>query len=142
MSPEQVMGDEELDARSDLFSLGVVLAEMLLGRRLFSGKGEFEVLTRMYEADVGILDEESSQLNPVLVSLLKKALQRDRADRFQSAEEFLAALTQAAESLGVVLDEPSLVPWLFNLGVLPSQSGTYALQIDPLPARQDKPNES
>jgi eukaryotic-like serine/threonine-protein kinase len=142
MSPEQVMGDEELDARSDLFSLGVVLAEMLLGRRLFSGKGEFEVLTRMYEADVRILHEESSKLSPVLVTLLEKALQRDRADRFQSAEEFLAALTQAAESLGIVLDEPSLVPWLFQLEVIPSQSGTYSFQIDPLPARKDKPNES
>jgi serine/threonine protein kinase len=142
MSPEQVMGDEELDARSDLFSLGVVLAEMLLGRRLFSGKGEFEVLTRMYEADVGILDAESSRLSPVLVSLLKKALQRDRADRFQSAEEFLAALTQAAESLSVVLDEPSFVPWLFQLGVLPSQSGTYSLQIDPIPVPHDKPKQS
>lgn len=141
MSPEQVMGDEALDARSDLFSLGVVLAEMLLGRRLFSGKGEFEVLTRMYEADVGVLDDESSRLNPVLVKLLKKALQRDRNDRFQSAEEFLDALLEAADTMRLAVDEASLVPWLFQLGVLPSQSGTYALQIEPVAARQDKPKE-
>jgi eukaryotic-like serine/threonine-protein kinase len=141
MSPEQVMGDEELDARSDLFSLGVVLTEMLLGRRLFSGKGEFEVLTRMYEADVAVLDHESSRLSSVLLPLLKKALQRDRADRFQSAEEFLEALTRAAETMGIVLDEPSLVPWLFQLGVLPSQSGTYSLQIDSVPASRDEPKE-
>jgi serine/threonine-protein kinase len=131
MSPEQVMGDEELDARSDLFSLGVVLAEMLLGRRLFSGKGEFEVLTRMYEADIAVLDEESSRVEPALLPLLKRALQRNKSARFQSASEFLAALTAAAEGLGIVLEEPALVPWLFQLGVMPSQSGTYALQIDP-----------
>jgi serine/threonine-protein kinase len=131
MSPEQVMGDEELDARSDLFSLGVVLAEMLIGRRLFSGKGEFEVLTRMYEADIAVLEEESASIEPALVALLKKALQRDRNKRFQSATEFSAALATVARDLGVVLDERSLVPWLFQLGVMPSQSGTYSLQIDP-----------
>jgi serine/threonine-protein kinase len=131
MSPEQVMGDEELDARSDLFSLGVVLAEMLIGRRLFSGKGEFEVLTRMYEADIAVLEEESASIEPALVELLRKALQRDRSKRFQSAPEFLAALSAVAEQLHVVLDERSLVPWLFQLGVMPSQSGTYSLQIDP-----------
>ena len=131
MSPEQVMGDEQLDARSDLFSLGVVLAEMLIGRRLFSGKGEFEVLTRMYEADIAVLEEESSSIEPALVALLKKALQRDRSKRFQSAAELSAALGAVAADLGVVLDERSLVPWLFQLGVMPSQSGTYSLQIDP-----------
>jgi len=131
MSPEQVMGDEELDARSDLFSLGVVLAEMLLGKRLFSGKGEFEVLTRMYEADIAILHESSSGVNPALLPLLQKALQRDRALRFQSVADFSTALRHAADSMGLVLDEPAIVPWLFQLGVLPSQSGTYSLQIDP-----------
>jgi serine/threonine-protein kinase len=141
MSPEQVMGDDALDARSDLYSLGVVLAEMLLGRRLFSGKGEFEVLTRMYEADIAVLDHESSRLSPVLLPVLKKALQRDRSSRFQSADEFLSALTLAAEKMGIVLDEPELVPWLFQLGVLPSQSGTYALQIDPLESQREKPQK-
>jgi eukaryotic-like serine/threonine-protein kinase len=131
MSPEQVMGHDELDARSDLFSLGVVLAEMLLGRRLFSGKGEFEVLTRMYEADIAVLEEESSRLEPALLALLKKALHRDRSGRFQSASEFLVAVASVGRELDIVLDEPSLVPWLFQLGVMPSQSGTYSLQIDP-----------
>jgi eukaryotic-like serine/threonine-protein kinase len=137
MSPEQVMGDEELDARSDIFSLGVVFAEMLLGRRLFSGKGEFEVLTRMYEANIAVLDDESSRINPILLPVLKRALQRDRAGRFQNAAEFHTALAGAAERMGIVLDEPSLVPWLFQTGVLPSQSGTYQLQIDP--AQMDPP---
>jgi eukaryotic-like serine/threonine-protein kinase len=139
MSPEQVMGDEELDSRSDLFSLGVVLAEMLLGHRLFAGKGEFEVMTRMYEADIAVLDHESSRLNPVLLPILKKALQRDRRGRFQNATEFLAALTRAADSMNIVLDEPALVPWLFQTGAMPSQSGTYQLQIDPNPNQGEKP---
>jgi serine/threonine protein kinase len=131
MSPEQVMGDEELDARSDLFSLGVVLAEMLLGRRLFSGKGEFEVLTRMYEADLAVLDEEASSLEPALLKLLKKALQRDREGRFQTATEFLTAISKVAQELGVQLEEATLVPWLYEVKAIPSQSGMYPVQIDP-----------
>jgi serine/threonine protein kinase len=140
MSPEQVVGDEALDVRSDLFSLGVVLAEMLLGRRLFSGKGEFEVLTRMYEADIAILDHESSRVHPEILPVLKKALQRDREARFANAGEFLLALMRAADRLGIVLDDGALVPWLFQLGVLPSQSGTYALQLD-AQAEQRKPGK-
>jgi serine/threonine-protein kinase len=139
MSPEQVMGDEELDGRSDVFSLGVVIAEMLLGRRLFSGKGEFEVLTRMYEADIAVLDQEASRLSPELLPVLKKALQRDRTLRFANAAEFLAALTQAAENLALTLDDSALVPWLFQLGVLPQQSGLYALQIEALEDQREKP---
>jgi hypothetical protein len=50
-------------------------------------------------------------------------------------------LTLAAEKMGIVLDEPELVPWLFQLGVLPSQSGTYALQIDPLQSQREKPQK-
>jgi serine/threonine-protein kinase len=142
MSPEQVMGDEELDARSDLFSLGVVLAEMLLGRRLFSGKGEFEVLTRMYEADLAVLDEEASRLEPALLALLKKALQRDRARRFQTAEEFSRAICDVAQDIGVALDEPSLVPWLYQVGAIPAQSGTYSFQLDVAqPNQQEKPSK-
>jgi eukaryotic-like serine/threonine-protein kinase len=142
MSPEQVLGQDELDARSDIFSLGVVLAEMLLGRRLFYGKGEFEVLTRMYEADIAVLEEESARLEPALLVLLKKALHRERSGRFQSAAEFLTALSDVAAELDITLDEPSLVPWLFQLGVMPSQSGTYALQLDPTPAnRRENPSK-
>ncbi|MEY4549667.1 MAG: hypothetical protein RL685_5862 [Pseudomonadota bacterium] len=140
MSPEQVMGDEELDGRSDVFSLGVVLTEMLLGRRLFSGKGEFEVLTRMYEADIAVLDQESSRLSPVLLPLLKKALQRDRKKRFANATEFQAALQQTAHDLGIILDEPTLAPWLCQLNVIPSQSGTHTLQIDALQQQRNKPS--
>jgi serine/threonine-protein kinase len=131
MSPEQVMGDVELDCRSDLFSLGVVLAEMLLGQRLFAGNGEFEMLTRMYEADIGIVEDESSGIHPELLPLLRKALRQDRNERFQTAEEFLVEVMGAADRLGLDLDEPVLAPWMLNLGLIPSQSGTFELKLDP-----------
>lgn len=134
MSPEQVVGDQALDGRSDLFSLGVVLAEMLMGKRLFAGSGEFEMLTRMYEADVRMLDDESVGIDPALLPIVKRALEQDRRKRFQSASEFRVALEGARQQLGFADDEPSLVSWLLTLGLVPSQSGTYALKLDPTPA--------
>jgi eukaryotic-like serine/threonine-protein kinase len=131
MSPEQVAGDDEIDGKSDLFSLGVVLCEMLLGQRLFSGKGEYEVLTRMYEADLSVLDEQAASIPPQLLPVLRKALARDCRERFQTAQEFSRALAGAALSMGIVLDDAALLPWLFKLGVLPSQSGTFELKLDP-----------
>jgi hypothetical protein len=92
------------------------------------------MLTRMYEADVRVLDDESVGIDPVLLPLVKRALEQDRRKRFQSASEFRRALEDARRELGLANEEPSLVSWLLTLGLVPSQSGTYALKLDATPA--------
>jgi hypothetical protein len=73
---------------------------------------------------------------------LKKALQRDRESRFQTAAEFFEAITQVAQELGVLLDESTLVPWLYEVKAIPSQSGMYPVQIDPAQANPlEKPHK-
>jgi serine/threonine protein kinase len=91
MSPEQVRG-ERVDARSDLYSTGVTLYEILTGRRPFDGKTEYEVMT-------GHLREEPKrpvELNPSIPNnvsqTILRAMAKDAARRFQTAAEFLAAL--------------------------------------------------
>jgi tetratricopeptide (TPR) repeat protein/predicted Ser/Thr protein kinase len=91
MSPEQARG-EELDARTDLFSLGVVLYEMATGHRLFQGDDPVVV---HYE----LLNREPSpaaHLNPTLPSeadrIITKALEKDRNLRYQTADDMLADL--------------------------------------------------
>ncbi|HYQ40602.1 MAG TPA: protein kinase [Polyangiaceae bacterium] len=124
MSPEQVMGSD-VDPRSDLFTVGIILAEMLLARPLFSGQNEFEILTSIYEANLGVLDRHSSELAPIVEVTLRKALARDPAFRFQNAVEFASALREIARELDLHLGDSEIVPWLSALGILPSRSGTH-----------------
>lgn len=124
MSPEQVVG-AELDARSDLFTVGIVLAEMLLCRPLFPGRNELDILSRIFEADLRVLERFGTHLPVELRSALTRALAREPNARFQSAREFADAIRAVARRSGVGLTEADLAPWLLGLGVLtPSRSGT------------------
>jgi len=124
MSPEQVMGTD-VDPRSDLFTVGIILAEMLLARPLFSGQNEFEILTNIYEANLSVLDRHAAELAPILCDTLRQALSRDPAQRFQSAVQFAGALREVARELDLNLGDSEIVPWLSALGILPSRSGTH-----------------
>ncbi|MEI9951356.1 MAG: protein kinase [Pseudomonadota bacterium] len=123
MSPEQVMGTD-VDRRSDLFTVGIILAEMLLTRPLFSGQNEFEILTNIYEANLGVLDRHSTELTDGVLELLRKALAREPDQRFQNAVEFASALREVAHGLELQMGDSELAPWLSSLGILPSRSGT------------------
>jgi serine/threonine protein kinase len=124
MSPEQVMGTD-VDPRSDLFTVGIILAEMLLARPLFSGQNEFEILTNIYEANLSVLDRHAADLPTSLQSTLRKALSREPSQRFQNAAEFATELREIARELGITLGDAEIVPWLSALGILPSRSGTH-----------------
>ena len=124
MSPEQVMGTD-VDRRSDLFTVGIIVAEMLLARPLFSGQNEFEILTNIYEANLGTLDRHAAELPPELSAILRKALSRDPDQRFQNALEFAAAVRDVARALDLSLGDAAIVPWLSSLGILPSRSGIH-----------------
>lgn len=123
MSPEQVIGGE-VDARSDLFTLGIVLAEMLLARPLFPGRNELDVLSRIYDGDLGVLERHGAGLPQVLHDLLQRALARDPRDRFTGAREFRAEVHGAMNRLGLAPNDTVLLPWLHEAHVLPNQSGT------------------
>lgn len=88
MSPEQVDG-KPLDARSDLFSIGIMLYEMLTGRRLFKARNKDETLDRVRRAEVPSPRTFRPEISEDLEWLLLKALARSPEERFQSAAELL-----------------------------------------------------
>jgi len=92
MSPEQVIGDP-LDSRSDLFSAGVVLAELLMGRRLFAAPNELDVLLMVRDAKLDRLDRFGAHIPEDMRELVGQALRKDRNARFPSAAAFRNALS-------------------------------------------------
>ncbi|WP_428262007.1 serine/threonine protein kinase [Haliangium sp.] len=91
MSPEQVV-DEVIDARSDLFSVGIVLAELLTGRRLFAAASELDVLLMVRDASLERLDRYGRHIGGDLDRILRKALKKRPDERFENAADFREAL--------------------------------------------------
>lgn len=109
LSPEQARG-EAVDARSDLYSAGCLLYEMLTGRPPFIGDSPVSVAYQ----HVREIPEPASSLNPevsaALDSVLMKALQKNRADRFQDAAAFRRALRAARSGVPVTAPSASEAP--------------------------------
>ena len=84
MSPEQVSGGE-IDARSDLFSVGILLAEMVMARRLFTSTNDLDILLMVRDARLDRLHKYASEFPVELRVLTTRALQRRPEDRWQSA---------------------------------------------------------
>jgi hypothetical protein len=91
MSPEQI-DNQAVDGRSDLFSLGILLWEVLTGRRLFKGKNKDETLTRVKRAEVPSPRLYRAQISEELEGVILKSLARQSSQRYQSAAEMLDAI--------------------------------------------------
>ncbi len=93
MSPEQVSGGD-VDARSDLFSIGILLAEMVMARRLFTSTNDLDILLMVRDARLDRLHKYASEFPVELRVLTVRALQRRPEDRWQSAAQFRDALDE------------------------------------------------
>lgn len=92
LSPEAASGTP-VDARADIFSLGIVLWEMLAGRRLFLGETDYATVKLIQQANIPRLSSLNSHVDEAFDEILNKALTRNPVDRYQSAREFGQALT-------------------------------------------------
>jgi serine/threonine-protein kinase len=105
MSPEQCLG-EPVDGRADLFSTGVLLFELLAGRRAYDGRSQIEVTRKIVDGAPPILPDSVLAAAPGLAQVIARSLARNREERFAGAEamaEALRAALQAPPEDGTVL---------------------------------------
>jgi eukaryotic-like serine/threonine-protein kinase len=98
MSPEQIEA-KELDGRSDIFSLGAVLYEMLTGHRAFQGKSQLSVASAILEKEPAPLNTIKPLTPPALDHTIRRCLAKDPEQRWQTARDIHLELTWIAESL-------------------------------------------
>jgi serine/threonine-protein kinase len=94
MSPQQARG-EPIDARSDLWSLGVVLYEMIAGSRPFNRRNSAPILEQIFHSDPEPLSAYRQEIPAALSRIVKRLLQRDPMKRFESAEQLIDDLQSA-----------------------------------------------
>ena len=114
MAPEQVRG-QEVDARTDLFAVGAVLYEMLCGARAFHGDTAADTITAILKEDPPDLAARRADLSPALDRIVQHCLEKNPAERFQSARDVafaLEALSGTHVSSAPIAAVPATRRWL------------------------------
>ena len=114
MSPEQAQG-LPLDARSDIFSLGVMLFELCTGKRLFKGSDERETLQRIVQGQYPRPSQINPHLSPRLEGIIERALMVDRGERYPAARDMLAELESYIRDERLAVSALSLGEWMQSL---------------------------
>jgi len=97
MSPEQVRG-QDVDHRSDIFSFGMILYEMLSGRRAFSGASAADVMSAILKEEPPDLSEANGKISPALDKIVRRCLEKKPERRFQSTSDLGFALEALSTS--------------------------------------------
>jgi len=137
MSPEQVLG-REVDARTDVFSLGICMWELLTGQRLFSGANELVVLEKikgqMTVPPSTLLASGAGNLPPELDRIILKALAKDPAQRYRAAKELFRDLNIFCETQDFVATRGEIAQYMRR--TFPEASGRDVAPRQPGPSLQ------
>src|SRR3954466_9925889 len=123
LSPEQAQG-QRVDARSDLYSIGIILFELLTSRVPFTGESAVSIALKHVSEPAPSVASLRPDVHPALDAIVARALVKDPAGRFQSAEEFVLALDEARRAIA------SGVPGEHTAGFVP---------VGPPPVNGDAP---
>jgi TonB family protein len=142
MSPEQAWG-RTIDRRSDIFALATVLFEMLTNRKLFTGDNELSILEQVREARVQAPSAFNDEVTPEIDKVVLKALQKDPANRYQTAGEMARDLDAILYSFKPTPTSADLAIYMHRISTAePEPFDSAATMIDtplPMPASAPPP---
>jgi len=124
MSPEQAIGELELDQRSDLFSVGVVLYEMLTGHHPFRVDNDMETVERVRAGEYVPVSQHNTDVPFTLETIVDRALRVDRSERYPSATAFKEALDKFFHDAGFIFTHATLASYVRSLYPESSPRGT------------------
>lgn len=107
ISPEQARGEHDLDAGTDIYSLGVVIYEMVVGRVPFNADTPFSIIHDHIYTPLPLPSSVNPNVPAAVERVLLKALAKDRADRFNTVDDLVGAFTQAVEPSGPSEAQPA-----------------------------------
>ena len=113
MAPEHLNG-EPVDIRSDLYAAGILLWELLSGRRLFKSNDEADTLKRAKAAEVPPLEDRGFSEFDRLNAIVTKALQKNPDDRYQSGREFIDAIDEYMHDVGLIVSSIKFSEFLMD----------------------------
>jgi TonB family protein len=132
MSPEQAWG-KTVDARSDIFSLGAILFEMLTGERLFPGDSEMSILEAVRDGRTRTARSVLPSVPPEVDEIVLKALAEDAANRYQSASEMQARIEGVLYGLKPMPSHTDLAAYMHRLLSSEAAPGSLGAGIPDLP---------
>ncbi len=144
MSPEQAWG-KDLDHRSDIFSLGLVLYEMIVGRKAFSGDSELSILEQVRSPKLVPPREVDPTIPSEVEQILLKALKEKREERYQSAADMAKDLEAAMRAFEPAPSAASLGAFLCDLqgrerpALATETAATVKLPVSPPPPKPPEP---
>lgn len=148
MSPEQASG-KTIDHRSDIFSTGILLYEMVTGKQMFTGADTLQVLAKVSKAEFEPPEVAQSGLPPKIYDILHKALRKDSEDRYPSCGEMLADLEECMFQLNMRPTTRGLSRYMKELfreeialeGEAMKEAVCVATEEEPPPKKTEKPVE-
>jgi serine/threonine-protein kinase len=111
MSPEHARG-EPLDARADVFAAGIILWELLVGHRLYKSKSDVTLLVQAQRAAIPPIPDKGLANHDKLEAIVRRALAKDREDRYPSAGAMLRDLEQYLGESGLLASRLKLGEWI------------------------------
>ncbi len=137
MSPEAIEGELELDGRTDLFSAGVLLHELLTGRRLFKGHDDLRTIALVRACRVESPSFYRTEVPPEVDAIVGRALARDREARFATAMDLADALSQIVHDTG--WDAAQTAAYLKQHGIQPGSEPELKAVTPPAAPAQAAP---